>query len=287
MVIRDYIELSRPKHWVKNVFVFMPVPFALAAGAHLDPTIFILGFLSFCMGNSAVYSFNDAQDAERDKAHDTKKNRPVASGRVTKRGAYIWALILVLIGIGLAIASGRIGTLVILGVYVAVNLFYSFGGKNIPLLDVFLLSAGFMLRVLLGCTLLSVQASNWMLLCSYSLALFVALAKRRGDVIKGLDSTHRPSLSGYNQSFLDQAMGITASMTIIAYALWSIEAVVLLQHRQFAALPFVVFGVLDILRMAHVNEEGGSPVDMVLGSPALLIAGVGFLAATLWSLRLP
>ena len=231
MIIRDLIELSRPKHWVKNAFVLGPVPFALASGAHLDPTVFILGLISFCMANSAVYSFNDAQDAERDRAHDTKRNRPVASGRVSKRDAYLWALLLVAIGAALAVGSGKISALLIFSVYLGVNLFYSFGGKNIPLLDVFLLSTGFILRVLLGCALLEVQASNWLLLCSYTLALFVALAKRRADVVKGLDSTHRPSLLGYNQSFLDQAMGITASMTIIAYALYSIEAVVFLPHR--------------------------------------------------------
>ncbi|MBN1654457.1 MAG: UbiA prenyltransferase family protein [Deltaproteobacteria bacterium] len=287
MIIGDYIELSRPKHWVKNGFVFMPVPFALAAGAHLDPLAFALGLISFCIGTSAVYSFNDAKDAERDRAHDTKRNRPVASGRISKRGAYLWALFLAAIGVILALETGRIGTLIILSVYLCVNLFYSFGGKNVPLLDVFLLSAGFILRVLLGCVLLGVQASNWLLLCSYTLALFVALAKRRADVIKGLDGAHRPSLLGYNQSFLDQAMGITASMTIIAYALYSIEAVVLIPHREFAALPFVAFAVLDYLRMAHVNKAGGSPVDTFLGSPALLISGVGYLVATLWSVKLP
>jgi 4-hydroxybenzoate polyprenyltransferase len=287
MNIRAYIELSRPKDWVKNVFVFMPVPFALAAGAHLDPVVFVLGLFSFCLASSAVYSFNDARDAERDKAHDTKRNRPVASGRISKRGAYIWALILSAISAGLGAASGRTSVLIILAVYVSVNLFYSFGGKNISLLDVFLLSAGFILRVLLGCALLAVQASNWLLLCSYTLALFVALAKRRADVIKGLDSTHRPSLQGYNQSFLDQAMSITATMTIISYALYSIETVVFIPNREFATLPFVIFVVLDYLRMAHVNRAGGSPVDTVLSSPAILISGAGWLLATLWSVKLP
>jgi decaprenyl-phosphate phosphoribosyltransferase len=287
MIITDYIELSRPKDWTKNVFVFMPVPFALAAGAHLDPVVFIIGLVSFCLINSAVYSFNDAQDAERDKAHETKRNRPVSSGRISKRNAYLWAIFLAVCGVGLAIGTGRIGALIIIAVYISVNLFYSFGGKNIPLLDVFLLSAGFFLRVLLGCTLLSAYASNWLLLCSYTLALFMALAKRRADLIKGLNSTHRPSLVGYNQSFLDQAMGITASMTIIAYALYSIEAVVFIPKREFAALPFVVFGVLDYLRLAHVNKAGGSPVDTLLKSPALLITGVGWLAAILWSVKFP
>ena len=117
------------------------------------------------------------------------------------------------------------------------------------------------------------------------LALFIALAKRRADLVKGLGGDHRPALDGYNESFLDQAIGISAGMTIFGYALYSMEAAVLLPSRKFAALPFVVFGVLDYLRIAHVNRGGGSPVDMVLRSPKMWLCGVGWLAATLWSLR--
>jgi 4-hydroxybenzoate polyprenyltransferase len=282
----DLIELSRPKHWVKNVFVFMPVPFALASGAVFKPVVFILGFFAFCFANSAVYSFNDAKDAERDRLHDTKCNRPVASGRISKQVAYLWSLALAAVSVALALASNSMAVLAVVVAYGAVNVFYTFGGKNVPLLDVFLLSAGFILRVLLGCALLDVRASNWLLLCSYTLALFMALAKRRADVIMGLGSAHRPSLIGYNTGFLDQAMGITASMTIMAYALYCIDAEVLIAHREFASLPFVVFGVLDYLRMAHVKSAGGSPVDTLLSSPALIITGIGWLAAALWSVRL-
>jgi decaprenyl-phosphate phosphoribosyltransferase len=283
---RDYLELSRPKDWVKNVFVFMPVPFALASGAHLDVHVFVLGLLAFCMGNSAVYSFNDAQDAERDRAHDKKKSRPVASGRVSERGAYIWSGSLALVGAALAIASGRINALVIFGVYLAINLVYCLGAKNIALLDVFLLASGFVLRVLLGCVLLDVPPSNPMLLCSYALALFLALAKRRADVIKGLDGSHRPSLLGYNQAFLDHAMTITASMAVVGYALYSMESAVLLPSRKFASLPFVMFGVLDYLRLVHVQKTGGSPVDVLLASPALIATGIGWLLAVVWSVHL-
>jgi 4-hydroxybenzoate polyprenyltransferase len=280
------IELSRPKHWVKNVFVFLPVPFALASGAHLDVLKFLCGLLSFCVAASAVYAFNDAQDAERDRAHEDKRNRPVASGRVSKPVAYAWSAGLAAGGAGLAYATHNEQVLLLYGLYLTVNVIYSLGAKHVALLDVFLVSAMYVMRALLGCALVDVAPSNWMLLCSYALALFVALAKRRADVVKGLGNEHRPALQGYNESFLDQAIGISAALTIIGYALYSMEAAVLLPNRKFAALPFVVFGVLDYLRVAHVRRGGGgSPVDMLLGSPTLLVTGAGWLLATLWSLN--
>jgi 4-hydroxybenzoate polyprenyltransferase len=284
-MLRDLIQLSRPKHWVKNVFSFLPVPFAIASGAKLDAAKFAAGLLCFCLASSAVYGFNDAQDAERDRMHEDKRNRPIAAGRIGKRAAYAWSLSLAVLATGLAFATASHSVLLLFGLYLSSNIIYSSGAKHVALLDVFLLAGLYVLRVLLGCALLGVQASNWLLLLSYSLALFIALTKRRADLVKGLGGEHRPALDGYNESFLDQAIGISAGMTIIGYALYSMEAAVLLPSRKFAALPFVVFGVLDYLRMAHVNREGGSPVDTLLRSPTTLIAGVGWLAATLWSLR--
>lgn len=286
-MLRDLIELSRPKHWIKQVFVLLPVPFAIASGAHLDPLKFGLGFLSFCLAASAVYGLNDAQDAERDRAHEEKRHRPIASGRISKPVAYGWSALLGTISLGLAYATGSRQALLLSVLYLGINIAYSLGAKHVTLLDVFLLSALYLLRVLLGCALLGVEPSNWLLLCAYALALFVALAKRRADVVKGLGGEHRPALQGYNEKFLDQAIGISACMTIIGYALYSMEAHVLLPTRKFAALPFVVFGVLDYLRVAHVQGKGGSPTDMLLRSPTLIAVGVGWLGATLWSLRWP
>lgn len=281
----DLVRLARPKHWVKNVFVFLPVPFALAAGAKLDVVPFLCGLASFCLASSAVYAFNDAQDAERDRAHEEKRLRPIAAGRVTLRTAYLFATAVGLLAITAAVASGRPAAVTLVALYVAINLFYSLGAKHLPLLDVFLLSSLYMLRVILGCELLDVHASNWLLVCSSALALFLSLAKRRAEFVSGLDTNHRPALQGYNQTFLDQAMGISASVTVVAYAMYTMEAPVLVPGRQFAALPFVVFGVLDYLRMAHVHRGGGSPVDALLRSPTLLLSGVGWVVTTLWSLR--
>ena len=284
-MLRDLIRLSRPHHWIKNIFVLMPVPFAVAHGAQIDLRAFAFGLLSFCLAASAIYAFNDAQDAERDRMHEEKRLRPIAAGRISKPVAYVWSLGLVTIATGLAYLTGKPMAVNLFVLYVVINVGYSLGAKHIALLDVFLLSTMYLLRALLGCALLSVEASHWLLLCSYALALFVSLAKRRADLVKGLGGDHRPALEGYTEGFLDQAIGISAGMTILSYALYSMEAPVLMPSRKFAALPFVVFGVLDYLRMAHLRRAGGSPVDMFLRSPTLLLAGVGWLGATLWSLK--
>ena len=284
-MLADLVKLSRPHHWIKNVFVLLPAPFALAAGAQLDVVGFLLGLGAFCLGASAMYAFNDTRDATRDRAHAEKRLRPVAAGRISPTVAYAWAAGLAIVAFGLAHASGHTRATVLLAIYIAVNLAYSLGAKHVPLLDVFLLSSYYLLRVLLGCALLDVAPSNWLLVCSSALALFVGLAKRRAEFVTGHDADHRPALSGYNQSFLDQAIGISASVTVVSYALYTMEAAVLVPGRQFFALPFVVFIVLDYLRIAHVKQEGGSPVDALLRSPTLILACVGWFAATVWSLR--
>lgn len=283
----DLIELSRPKHWLKNAFVLMPIPFALASGASLEPRMFLLGFFGFCLANSAVYAFNDAYDAERDRKHPEKRRRPVASGRIARRTALLWSAGLLSLGALFAHASGAWRALAILLLYAVFNLIYSVRGKHIPLLDVFLLSSGFVLRVLLGCALVEVAPSNWLMLCSSGLALFLALAKRRGDLHQGLDREHRPSLAGYNLAFLEQAMVIMTATTLMSYALYCMEAEILIPGREFASLPFVLFGILEYLRVVHVKSDGGSPVETLLGSPEIILCGLGWLIATLWSLGLP
>lgn len=282
-MVRDYIEVARPKDWVKNVFVLLPIPFALADGAKLDPRVFALGLIALCLTNSGVYVFNDVHDAERDKLHEKKRRRPVASGRITPLRGYLWSALLAASGLLLA-SVAPLRAFALIGAYLALNLIYTFGGKSVALLDVFLLASGFVLRVLIGCALVAVAPSHPMLLCSYALALFLALAKRRADVVAGLDGTHRPSLLGYNLAFLDQAMTITASLAIVGYALYSMESSVLVAGRKFASLPFVMFGVLNYLRMVHVRQKGASPVDLLLSSPALWVTGIGWLLSVVWSL---
>jgi 4-hydroxybenzoate polyprenyltransferase len=273
----------RPWQWAKNLFVLMPVPFAVAAGATVDSTRFLLGLAGFCLANSAVYVFNDLRDAEQDRLHPTKKLRPIAAGKVSPPVALGTALLLLAGALALTYFSGVPAAVQILGIYVALNVAYSLGAKDVPLLDVFVLASGFVLRVLLGCALISVQPSNWLLLCSSALALFLALCKRRGDLVQGLGEDHRPSLRGYSLQYLDQAMGVTAAMAVTAYGLYTLDAEVLRPGREFASLLFVAYGVLEYLRLAQVEGRGASPMQTVFGSPTLVFAAVGWAVAVAWS----
>jgi len=283
----DYLKLARPRDWAKNVFVLMPIPFALAAGGTLDLRSFALGVAGFSLVSSAVYATNDALDAERDRVHEKKRHRPVASGRVGRNAALMFALALFGTGVVLAALSQSRGALLVIGAYTAKELLYQLGLKHVALVDVFLLSSGFVLRVILGALLVGASPSSWLLLCSSTLALFISLAKRRGELARGMDHNHRPALSGYTVAYLDQAMAVSAGMTLIGYALYCMDAQVLLPGREFASLPFVVFGVLEYLRLAQVRSEGSSPVDLLLHSPALVACGMGWTAASLWSVGLP
>jgi 4-hydroxybenzoate polyprenyltransferase len=281
------IRLARPWHWIKNSFVLAPVPFALAVGAKLDLAVFALGLLGFCLINSAAYAFNDVRDAEADRHSPTKRSRPVASGAISPGLALALASLLALAGLLLGALTGRPAATVLSLIYLAANLVYSLGAKNVPVLDVFLLTSGYLIRVILGCALVGAEPSNWLLLCSSMLALFLAFGKRRADLAAGLPSEHRASLSGYTLTFLDSALGITAGIAMFAYALYSQESPAFVEGRELIGLPFVAFGILDYLRAAMGEGAGGSPVEMVYRSRSLQICVVGWLIATAWSLGLP
>jgi decaprenyl-phosphate phosphoribosyltransferase len=286
MRVSDFVKLARPRDWAKNVFVLMPVPFALAAGGVLHVWPFVLGLVALSLVSSAVYALNDTMDAERDRLHEKKRLRPVASGRVSKTAALTFAALLLVAGLVCAALTRVPAVLVVIGAYVGKELLYQFGLKHVPLVDVFLLSAGFVLRVILGAELVGTDPSNWLLLCSSTLALFISLAKRRSELARGMDGGHRPALAGYTVPYLDQAMTVTAGMVLIAYALYCIEAKVLLHGREFASLPFVVFGTLEYLRLVQVRGEGGSPIDLLFASPALVVCGIGWTVASFWSVGL-
>jgi 4-hydroxybenzoate polyprenyltransferase len=279
------VRLLRLHHWVKNVFVLLPVPFALAAGARLDAAVFAAGLAGFCLLSSAAYAMNDVRDAEADRRSPRKRERPVASGAVTVAAAWSVAAGALAAAALLAASTGLPRVVSLFSVYLGLNAAYSFGAKHVPLLDVFLLASGFVIRVLLGCALVQAPPSRWLLLCSSALALFLAFAKRRGDLVEGVGSDHRPALAGYSQAYLDAAMGICAGITLLAYALYCVEARVLVPGRELAGLAFAAFGVLETLRLAYVEGRGASPVELLRHRP-LQLCGAAWLAATAWSLDL-
>ena len=280
----DLIQLARPKHWIKNSFILLPIPFAIADGARIDWTVLVGGIGAFCLLASTVYVFNDIRDAEADRLNPAKQARPIASGRVSIPAAYALGAGLLAVGIGLVWLTGTPGVWLLVGIYLTANVAYSLGAKHVPLLDVFILASGFLIRVLVGCALVAAVPSSWLLLCSSSLALFLAFAKRRADLAAGVSLDHRPSLAGYSVRYLDQAMGICAGIALVTYALYSQEAKFFVEGREMASLVFVTFGILDYLRLAYTQNAGGSPVEMVFRSLSLQLCVLGWLVATAWSL---
>ena len=282
--LRALVRLARLSDWLKGVFIVMPVPFAVASGARLEVLPFTMGFIGFSLLSSAVYVFNDLRDLERDRMHPEKRKRPLAAGLVQPGVAVLECVLLVGLGLAFVRASSHPLALQLAILYLGLNALYSMGGKNVPMLDVFLLAMGFVLRVLFGCALVAALPSNWLLLCSSALALLLALAKRRADLLQGLGPRHRPSLRGYSLEFLDQAMTVMAAMGIVSYALYAMDSQVLWPGREFAGLPLVIFGVLELLRLGHVGGSVEFKPRHFLRSPALGVCGVGWLIATLWSL---
>ena len=280
------VRLARPHHWIKNAFVVVPVPFAVAAGATLDLERFLLGLAGFSLINSAVYVINDIRDAEADRADPRKRTRPVASGAVGVPLAWVWGVLLLVVGLGCAQATGSGAVVGLSAVYLAMNVAYSFGLKHVALVDVFVLAAGFLLRVLLGTALLAVAPSGWLLICASALALFLAFTKRRADMVAGRTAIERPALAGYNAAFLGQAMAIMCGVTLLAYALYSIDAAGFVPGRELTGMPFVAFALLQVLRLAYIEGRGASLVELALRSPSLQICALGWLVATLWSLGL-
>ena len=283
-MVRELVRLARPRDWSKSVFVLLPVPFAWRAGAVISLRDLALGVLAFCATSSAVYVMNDLRDVEADRAHPLKRARPIASGAVAPNVALPFGLVLFALGFALARTTGHPRVAIYLAIYVVTNAIYSFGGKQVPILDVFLLASGFVLRVLTGCALVDAPPSNWLLTCSLWVALFLGFAKRRADFARGKGAEEQPARIGYSARFLDQAMGIAAAVTLMSYALYSQEAKVFVHGRELAGMPFVAFGLLHYLRLAHMDLVRVSPVEMAWHSRAIQLCSLGWLAATGWSL---
>ncbi len=269
---------------VKNLFVLLPAPFAAAAGHSIDPVELALGFIFFSLVPAGIYAWNDVFDAERDRSHPRKKFRPVASGEITSRTAIAVGVILVAVGVGglFVVGGGRSGSLA--AAYVSVTLFYSVRGKHIPFVDVALLTLGFLIRILVGCRLIDAVPSNWLLICGSTVALFLALGKRRSDLALGIGTEHRPSLARYSLRGLDRAMAVTLVGALVAYTLYTRKSAIFLPGREIAGVPFVALGLFLYLRRTRREGETRSPVDIVLYSPEIPLTLLGYALATAWGL---
>jgi 4-hydroxybenzoate polyprenyltransferase len=278
------IRLLRPHQWVKNAFVAAPLFFT---PSRLDADAVgrvALGVLAFCAVSSAVYVLNDAVDRDADRRHPTKRFRPLAAGTVGLPLALAAMAVLLLLGVALGLALPA-GFLAVLVVYLAINLSYSFFLKRLAIVDVMVIALGFVLRVYAGGALVEVRPTVWIIACTMLLALFLALAKRRDDLVKGLAGEHRASLAGYNVRFLDTSIAIVLAALLVSYLLYTAAPENTARYHTdqlYVTAPFVFAGVLRYLQITLVEERSGSPTQVVLTDRFLLVAVLGWIATFGW-----
>ncbi|HNT34189.1 MAG TPA: decaprenyl-phosphate phosphoribosyltransferase [bacterium] len=270
----------RPKQWIKNLFVFASLAFSqnLTHWHLLSETV--VTFFLFVAVSSAVYLLNDVLDLESDRVHPQKCRRPIASGTVPK----IWALtssgILAVGGIGICLALESVGYLgrgitLVLFIYLLINAAYSRWLKHVVILDVLLVSVGFVLRAVGGGIAIKVQISGWLVLCTILVSLFLALSKRRHELVmlEGDAANHRQILKEYTPYFLDQMIAVVTASTLMAYALYTMspEATGRVGQRMIFTIPFVLYGIFRYLYLVHQHQKGGDPTEIMLSDRPMII----------------
>ena len=268
----DYLKLIRVKHWLKNFLIFVPLLFSSQLLNSSKFSLSFAGFLSFCLMASAVYIFNDIKDIEKDKSHQKKKKRPLASGTITIFEASVIMIILIIISFLInIIIIQNIYCLFLILIYLILNICYSFGLKNIPIIDVIVLVSVFVLRIVYGASITNIVISKWLYLTVMLGSFFMVFGKRRNEIIKQ-GNTSRLVLKYYTKDYLDKFMYVSLFLTIVFYSLWSIDAFTVARlgnDYMFYTIPlvFVIFMkyCLDI-----EGDSYGDPVDVITSDKVLI-----------------
>ena len=280
-MLTSLIKTMRPRQWTKNVFVFAALVFdkqLFNAEAFLHT---LAGFTLFCLISSCVYIFNDLADMEADRQHPEKKNRPIASGKLPVSAAWMAGIAFVIITLGLSYLLAPAFALVVAS-YFILNLAYSNSLKHVAILDVLIISLGFVLRVGAGVTLIAVERfSPWLYIVMFLLSLFLGFGKRRAELalLAHGAGSHRKVLDGYTLPLLDQYILIVSGTTIVAYSLYTFSAPNLPEnHSMMLTIPFMVYAIFRYLYLIEVKHAGGAPEEVLLSDRPFQIAMV------LWAL---
>jgi 4-hydroxybenzoate polyprenyltransferase len=265
----------RPHQWTKNLLVFAALAFSKHLYEHGPLVRTIAAFAIFCGLSGTVYLLNDVADVERDRLHPRKRLRPVASGALPRTVAILTAAALGLVCLGLAPLLGR-PFAIAAAAYLALNLAYSFYLKEAVIVDVLCISMGFVIRAVAGGVAIAVHISEWLLVCTTLLALFLALAKRRHELtsLSGRAHSHRKILAEYSPHLLDQMISVVTSACLMAYTFYTLspETVGKFRTDRLAwTVPFVLYGIFRYLYLVHQKEQGGSPSDVLLTDRPLLV----------------
>lgn len=284
-MMKSFLLLLRPHQWLKNSFIFLPLFFAgqLLDWTYLYPTL--VAFVAYSFAASAIYCFNDIWDMEADKLHPKKCKRPIASGRMSVRSGYlIMASCLLISFLLLSKCEQRSYLFAIVGFYLVMNIAYCIFLKRIALIDVFIIALGFVLRILVGGVVTGIPLSHWIVLMTFLLALFLAFAKRRDDVVIYEDTgvKARKNINRYNLPFMNQSISIIASITMVCYIMYTVsEEVISRIHSPYLYLTsaFVLLGLLRYLQLTVVDVKSGSPTQILMKDKFIQICILSWIAA--------
>ncbi len=279
--MKEIIKLLRPHQYVKNLFVFAPLLFSF----HFTSTQLVdtfVAFVLFCMIASSIYVLNDLMDIKEDKKHPKKCFRPLASGKVSKSTAKILILSLSLSALGIAYIFNLVLFSVLL-IYFALNIAYSLKLKHITIVDIFIIATGFVLRLFAGASVINNELSMWIIILTFLLALFLAVAKRRDDVLLATQGKEtRKNIDGYNLEFVNAVMVFMSGVIVVAYILYTVsEEVIRRVNSEYLYLTsfFVILGIMRYMQITFVEQNSGSPTKLILKDRFLQITILFWLAS--------
>lgn len=284
-MLLNYLKLIRAHQWIKNVFVFVSLLFSLNLFESDYFLITLLAFFVFSLASSAIYVINDLIDIEADRAHPSKKNRPLPSGVISKRAAVITFIILLIL-IGLLLPNFNYDFIICVASFIVLNILYTFYFKHIVILDVFSIAAGFTLRVLGGAFVISVPLSSWLILTTMFISLFLGVMKRHSELTltpAGENSSSRKVLSQYSLNFADQMATVAAAGVIICYALYTVSArtvSVFSTENLIYTTPFVVFGIFRYMYLEYMSSKGENTTKIIATDTPMIFTVVLYIAAT-------
>lgn len=263
----EIIKLFRIHQYIKNLFIFLPLLFSFSFSDSQDNLNVLVAFLLFSLLASSIYIFNDLLDINEDRAHPTKRNRPLASGSVSKSTAISLMLILSTTSLGISLLFNT-ELFTVLLIYFLLNIAYTLKLKHIAILDIFIIASGFVLRLFAGSSVTEIPLSMWIILMTFLLALFLALAKRRDDVLLSLEGQEtRKNIDGYNLEFVNASMVLMAGVVIVSYLMYTISPEVegrLGTEHLYLTSFFVILGILRYMQITFVEEDSGSPTKVVI-----------------------
>jgi 4-hydroxybenzoate polyprenyltransferase len=279
----DLLRSMRPQQWTKNFFLFAALIFSLNVTVIPYALKTLAAFAVFCLLSSAQYLINDVLDYAEDRRHPKKSLRPIASDRVPRRQAVLMAVLLSLVALIWAY-SLNLAFFIAAAVYLVLLFAYSLKLKHVVILDMFIIAAGFVIRVVAGGLVIDVPLSSWLLICTTLLALFIAMTKRRHELVLLDDnaSSHRPILKEYSPYLLDQMISVVTASTVIAYCLYTVSAETVEKFgtaNLIYTTPFVLYGIFRYLYLVHQKGKGGSPEELLLKDRPLFLAVVFWIAS--------